>query len=97
MSRGLVGDHVRDNTPQHQLRIDVRSITDQTNGFGRLIGDGLLNQRHRFLQCVDHHIHIADIQAAESPFGIHLYDQAHTFVHRDRQGLCAAHTAQTSC
>ena len=94
MRRRLVGHHVRRHAAQRQLRVDLRRVADQPDRAGRLVLAGFLHQRHRLFQRVHHHVHVADLQAALGALRVHLHDQPHPLVHRDRQGLRPAHPAQ---
>ncbi len=92
--RRLIGDHVRGDAADDQLRIDIGGVANQPDGQCRAMGTRLLDQRHGFLEVVDDAIHIAVLQPALRSRWIDLHDEADAAVHRDRQWLGAAHAAQ---
>jgi hypothetical protein len=94
VGRSLIGHHVRDDAPAGELGEDLGGVAQQPDGTGLPRLPVAFHPPQGLLQILHDLIEEPVLQASPRPARVHLHDQAYPLVHRDGQGLGAAHLPQ---
>ena len=93
MRRGLIGDHVGNETALHERGEHVGAIADQPDRQGCAATLGIGAPGERFVHRGGGPVEVAAVQAPLHAGRIDLHREADAVVHRGGEGLRAAHPA----
>ena len=93
VGRGLVGHDVRHDAAREQLLEDLRRVADEADRATVALALRLLDLAQRRVEIGRHEVEVARLDATLEMLRVDVDDQADAVVHRDREGLRAAHAA----